>query len=230
MNLDTNWMPFLDLGDTLHIVVSSLLAFVLGLFVAWIYRLTHRGVSYSHELINTLVITATLINLVMLIIGGNLARAFGLVGVMSMVRFRTSLRDVRDAIFIFYALAAGMATGTGNEVIGVAGILVIGLLVLMLHWSGHGMPRRAEGGLLQFNAPLDGESRKPYLPVFEKYLNSSSLLHVRAIPQAELLELSFHVALKDRTQMENFVSALSAVDGLDRVNVVIGEGEMPGVM
>jgi len=96
----------------MDIALVLLLSFGLSLVVAWAYRFTHRGVSYSQSYVHTLVIMGTVIALIMLIIGSNIARAFALVGALSIIRFRNAMKETRDVGFIFLVMAIGMAVGT----------------------------------------------------------------------------------------------------------------------
>jgi uncharacterized membrane protein YhiD involved in acid resistance len=218
-----NWtLPWLPSADVTDILISTVTAFLLGLYIAWVYRATHRGVSYSPSLVHSMVILPMITGIVMMVIGNNLARAFGLVGAMSIIRFRTAVKDVRDTAFVFYALAAGMATGTGNLLIGIGGTLLVGLLVTLLHLGRHAVPKRDEF-VLQFNVTSAEERRRAYLPIFEKYLRRSSLLHVRSVRLGEALQLSFYVVLRDRDRVEAFINELSALEGLDRVTLTATE-------
>jgi len=90
------------------IILSSLLNFIL----AKVYILTHDGYSYSKSYVHSIVLVGVIISLIMIIIGSNIARAFALVGAMSIVRFRNPVKDSRDLVFIFSAIAIGMACGT----------------------------------------------------------------------------------------------------------------------
>ena len=92
----------------LAMCVSALLAYVL----AHVYRHTHRGTSYSQSFLVTLFIMSVATAVVMLIIGSNIARAFSLVGALSVIRFRTAVKDARDTGYLFAAMIAGMGCGT----------------------------------------------------------------------------------------------------------------------
>ncbi|MBD3334033.1 MAG: DUF4956 domain-containing protein [Candidatus Eisenbacteria bacterium] len=219
MNWTLPWVPSVDLAD---ILINTGMAFLLGLFISWVYRGTHRSVSFNYSLVLSMIILPMIVGIVMMVIGNNLARAFGLVGAMSIIRFRTAVKDVRDTAFVFFALAAGMAAGTGNLLVGAAGTLFIGMLIAILHLSRHGRPRQAEY-ILQFNVVAGEEARKPYLPIFDRYLRQSSLIHVKSVRLGEALQLSFYVALKEAREGQRFVSELSALEGINRVVLSYGE-------
>ena len=86
-------------------IVNVGLAAALGLVVALVYRATHKGLSYSQSFTQTILFVAVIVAIVMMVIGGNLARAFALVGALSIIRFRTVVKDTKDTAFIFASLA-----------------------------------------------------------------------------------------------------------------------------
>jgi uncharacterized membrane protein YhiD involved in acid resistance len=91
--------------------LSLLLSIVLGTVIALVYRRTHTGVSYASSFAVTMILMSMTVSFIMLIIGSNLARAFSLVGALSIIRYRNAVRESRDTAFIFLAMAAGMACG-----------------------------------------------------------------------------------------------------------------------
>ncbi|OUC07886.1 membrane protein, partial [Litorilinea aerophila] len=115
-------MDFTQLLQQLHdatevftvqdVVITVVLSFLLSLVIAWVYRETHRGATYVQSFVHTLILMSMVVGIVMLIIGSNIARAFTLVGALSIVRFRNAIKETRDVGFIFFAMAIGMACGT----------------------------------------------------------------------------------------------------------------------
>jgi hypothetical protein len=82
-----------------------------GLILTCLYRITYKGAGYTAGFVGSIILLTLITALVIMVIGNNLARAFGLVGAMSIIRFRTAVKDVMDIVFIFFALAVGMASG-----------------------------------------------------------------------------------------------------------------------
>jgi uncharacterized membrane protein YhiD involved in acid resistance len=117
---------------------------ICGVIIALVYRFIYKGPSYSVTYVNSLVLLSLITSLVIMVIGNNLARAFGLVGAMSIIRFRTAVRDVQDIVFIFFALAVGMAAGVGLHGIAVAGTLAISLVITVLVTFNFGKPGNTE--------------------------------------------------------------------------------------
>ena len=117
MNLDT-FMHYLMVSDTntlglVDIVLAMVIPFLLSFPVSWVYRITQTNHSYSVHMVRSIFLFATLTSIVTMLIGSNIARAFGLVGALSIIRFRNALKSPIDAVYIFWALTIGMAAGTG---------------------------------------------------------------------------------------------------------------------
>ena len=103
------------------IVLNLILAFALGVVIAAVYRWTHTSMA-GNSMVDALIILCMLIAVVMVVIGESVARAFSLVGALSIIRFRTVVQDARDIAFVFFALAVGMAIGAGNPPVAVIGL------------------------------------------------------------------------------------------------------------
>ena len=120
MDQTTNTGILSNLADISHIyhpseiLINLVLSFILGVLISLIYKKTHKGLSYSQSFMVTNIFVAVIVCMVIMIIGNSLARAFALVGALSIIRFRTVVKDTKDTAYIFWSLAAGMAAGTGS--------------------------------------------------------------------------------------------------------------------
>ena len=121
-------------------VMSALLTFVL----AHVYRQTHRGTSYSQSFLATMFLMAVTTSVVMLIIGSNIARAFSLVGALSIIRFRTAVKDSRDTGYLFAAMVVGMGCGTQFYLASISMTAFVSGLMLLLYVSDYGIKRKIE--------------------------------------------------------------------------------------
>ena len=114
------------------ILMNLTLSIFLGLFISYVYKLTHKGVSYSQSFMLTIVFVTIIVAMVMMVIGNNVARAFALVGALSIIRFRTVVKDTKDTAYIFLALAAGMAAGTSSYFLALSGSLITAAVAYIL--------------------------------------------------------------------------------------------------
>src|SRR5689334_10528108 len=118
------FLASLTLGSTPAVAAllqAPLAAFVFGQGVAWTYELTFRGASYSRGFNQSILLAALFSTLVVLALGQSLMAGLGLFGVLSMIRFRTTLKSSRDLLFVMASAASGLAAGTGALAVGAAG-------------------------------------------------------------------------------------------------------------
>jgi len=204
------------------VLVNIALAFILGFFIAAIYRLTYQGYAYSAAFVNTLILISMVTAVVIMVIGNNLARAFGLVGAMSIIRFRTAVKDTKDIAFVFFSLAAGLAAGAGNHMVGLTGCIFVGIVVLLLYMFNFGVTIHKELLLRFWVEPVE-EGEPPYLKVFEKYLKSHRLINMRSAKLGQFLEVSFNVRFKDDANHQKLIRELSIIEGIEKISLVVGE-------
>jgi uncharacterized membrane protein YhiD involved in acid resistance len=208
--------------NAFSILVNVIVACLLGFLISSIYHFSYKGYSYSPSFVHTLILITMITSIVIMVIGNNLARAFGLVGAMSIIRFRTVLKDTRDIAFVFWALAAGVAIGAEAYLVGIFGTLGIGLIVLALYYSNYGTMKMKDT-LLKFSVVPEKGDEKIYKGVFEKYVKSYNLLDAKSIRMGQLLELTFHVRFRNPNEQSDFLSDLSAMEGVERVMLHFGE-------
>ncbi len=113
------------------ILLSIGIAFLTGLFILLIYRMTFRGISFNRSFESTLLMITAISSLIVLTISSNLALSLGMVGALSIIRFRTAIKDASDTAFMFWAVAAGITSGAGHYVLTIVGSLLIGLLTFV---------------------------------------------------------------------------------------------------
>lgn len=154
----------LTTGD---IFVNILVAFLCGLFISFLYKVTYRGPGFSISFVNSIILLSMITAVVIMVIGNNLARAFGLVGAMSIIRFRTAVKETQDIVFIFFGLAIGMAAGVGYHKMAIIGTLIIGLIIFIFSKSKISGVKQEEY-LLQFMfTGTNGDKVPPYNSVLK---------------------------------------------------------------
>ncbi len=208
----------------IEVFYNICVALVCGLIISYVYRLVYRGPSYSISLVNSLVILTMITSIVLLVIGNNLARAFGLVGAMSIIRFRTAVRDVQDIVFIFLALAVGMATGVGLTMIAIIGTIFVSLIIVILTTINWAHPRKREY-LLQISYNASDDNEMNMTQILRKYCKNLKLVNLKNIGYADEIEAYYHIMMKDIQQSEAMVSELNKLDDVFNINLYFDEDD-----
>jgi uncharacterized membrane protein YhiD involved in acid resistance len=120
----------ISLGEML---VAIALSFVLSLFIVYIYRITYAGVNYSRSFVGTVMMLSMVTTVVILVISSNVVLSLGMVGALSIVRFRTAVKEATDTAFLFWAIATGIICGAGYVTIAILATLLLGLLFVGVH-------------------------------------------------------------------------------------------------
>ncbi|MEO5959391.1 MAG: DUF4956 domain-containing protein [Opitutaceae bacterium] len=194
-------------------------ALVLGAAVAWIYRHA-RGRAAAHgSFPGTLVLLCVLIAMVTQVIGDNVARAFSLVGALSIVRFRTVVRDTQDTAYVIFAVVVGMAVGA--QVLWVAGIglVVVGLAAWFLCRTPEAAKELAPSWLLnvRLNAGLDPETVLG--PIVDSQVERRELISAETARQGIALEVIFNVGLRPAARPDALVQNLNRIEGVQGVSL-----------
>src|SRR3989338_9173867 len=122
-----------QLLDPTLIIAGILTSFIISLVIVFVYRKTHKGLSYSQSFVITLIFVTLVATVAMMVIGNNVARAFGLLGAFSIIRFRTVVKEPKDISYIFFALIEGMAVGTGSYLIAIISTILFSIILITLH-------------------------------------------------------------------------------------------------
>ena len=210
----------LSIGEVFE---NLIVALICGLLITLFYRLTYRGPGMSYSFINSLIVLSLITAVVIMVIGNNLARAFGLVGAMSIIRFRTAIKETQDIIFIFFALAIGMASGVGLHALALASTIFIGLILFVLTKANLASPTKKDFLLQFYFLTNGGHDEAPFLAVFQKYCKSTKLINTKALLESDSLELSYHVVLKDQKFVTEFINQLKNSKGVSSVNLFFDE-------
>lgn len=203
------------------VVTVLVLAFLLALAFGWTYKHTHRGLSYSTSFVHTIVIMAVTVAVIMLVIGSNLARAFALVGALSVIRFRSAVKDPRDIAFIFMAMAMGMAVGTRFYGVGLVFTLFACPMVWFLQRFEIGSLRTSEM-LLKLHLKADQEPEELFAEAFSEHLREHTLLSLETIRDGDLLEVVYSIELRGKADAGELVERLRALNGDRRVVLLTG--------
>ncbi|MCP5516406.1 MAG: DUF4956 domain-containing protein [Verrucomicrobiales bacterium] len=206
------------------VLLGLLLAFLAGQTLAWIYMLTHSGLSYSRTFVNSLIIIPVLVSAVMLVLSNNLVTAFGMMAVFAIVRFRNILRDTLDTSYILAGLVVGMACGTQRFPVAVLVTLVIVVILLYLWITAFGSRHRYDVIVnLHWARPLPdvGEIRG----VLWRHSRRTHCASQRYNEAQGGTDLSYRLLLRDPDRLEELLGDLRSTDGVSRVTSLQAEDE-----
>ncbi|MEQ6898256.1 DUF4956 domain-containing protein [Microbacterium sp. KR10-403] len=217
-------MNLQDLSGTFSVfdvAMTLALSFVLSFAIGWVYKRTHKNVSYSQSYVQTLVIIGMVVAVIMLVVGSNIARAFALVGALSVVRFRNAIKETRDVGFIFLVMAVGMAVGTRFYVLAAVAtvfILLITFLMQRFNWFHLDIQRQ----VVKVQVPPEGDYQSDITDALVGLTLEFELVSVETMRGGALTELFYSVRLKKGVETSQVIEALSAVNSGQKVSVLTG--------
>lgn len=203
-------------------LMAVLLAFGLAQSVAIVYMRTFSGLSYSRAAVQGMALSGILTSMLMLAAGSSIVAGIGVVGVISIVRFRTTMRDPRDLIFVFASVAAGVACGARAYTTAMIGTAVFVAAALLLHGMGYGSQKQLDG-LLRFTAPVGKGIEDAIVKALRQHCRSFVLVTLREAAQGSVMEHAYQVNIPDPDQRAPLVSALQAVQGIQDVTLLLQE-------
>jgi hypothetical protein len=214
-----------DVFNANDVVVSITLSFLLSLIISWVYKSTYKGVSYTQSYVHTLIMLAMIVAVIMLIVGSNIARAFSLVGALSIIRFRNAVKDTRDVGFIFFAMAVGMAAGTRFYALAVVSTLLISFILWgMTNFNLFAKDVREQ--ILKVRLPGDIPYETLFEGAFTQYLSRYNLIAVETVQAGMLVELIYGIELKDENKAQEFITEISKLNNNNKVALITGHQEV----
>jgi uncharacterized membrane protein YhiD involved in acid resistance len=204
------------------VAVRLVFALALGLVVAWIYRRTRPSASIAASFPGTLVLLCVLIAMVTQVIGDNIARAFSLVGALSIVRFRTVVRDTQDTAFVIFAVVVGMAVGAGDLRVAALGMAVVTAAAFVMREREPDvvMPDDPSPFLLHVRTGLGHDVEALLGPTLNTHLAGRRLHAMNTAKQGLSIEVTYGVALRRADTAEALVKDLNRIDGVQSVELV----------
>jgi len=220
-----DWLTALDStgGALLFETVLRLLAsLVLGGVVALIYRRARSEDASSFTA--TLVLLSILIAMVTQVIGDNVARAFSLVGALSIVRFRTVVRDTQDTAYVIFAVAVGMAVGASHLWVALAGIAVVAIAAFAMKGQGPSTPEESGPTAqlpfeLQVRVGLGHDINRLLGPTLDRYQGLRRVVAVATAKQGAATEISYRTALYQDDLAHELVTTLNRLEGVQSVTL-----------
>ena len=203
----------------LDMVLTIVLAFGIGLFIFFVYKKTYQGVMYSSSFGVTLIALTMITSQVILAVTSNVVLSLGMVGALSIVRFRTAIKEPLDIAFLFWSIAAGIILAAGMIPLAVIGSVITGLILLFfVNKKSHKNPYIV---VLQCDSH---ESEAAAKDLLEKFTERCTVKSKSA--RSGLVELNMEVRLKDDNT--DFVNALASLSGVQSAILVSYNGDYMG--
>jgi uncharacterized membrane protein YhiD involved in acid resistance len=205
------------------LLLSLLLAFVLGQLLAWLYYFTHSGLSYSRAFVQSLILITVIVSMVMSTIAGSFVVAVGLMGALSIIRFRNIIKDTRDIAFIFCALVIGMASGSQRYAIAIVGTLIVCLIILYLYLSDFGS-HQPHNAFLRFTAQGHIGPKHPVLVVLKKFCGNHTLISSDGGDFGrQTVEYAYQILIKNASKNEMMMDELHKIKGITNISLTVQE-------
>ena len=205
--------------SVLDMILTLILSFGIGLFIFLIYKKTYRGVMYSAGFGTTLIALTMITSVVVLAVTSNVVLSLGMVGALSIVRFRTAIKDPLDIAFLFWAIGAGIILAAGMIPLAVIGSVCIGLtLLFFVNKKGHTHPYMVVLSCVDHDAEVKA---KEYLA---KNVIRSTVKSKTAVKGA--IEVNIEVRLKEDDT--DFINILSEMRGVNSAVIVSYNGDYMG--
>lgn len=199
--------------------IALILSFCLGLFIYFVYRKTYAGVMFSQSFGGSLIAMTMITTMVILAVTSNVVLSLGMVGALSIVRFRTAIKEPMDIAFLFWAIAGGIVLAAGMIPLAVIGSIIIGVILVVFCNR-----KAAQKPFIAVVSCVDGETESKVA----EYLKANTGKHSVKSKSAQkgAIELTYEVTLKNDDT--NFITALSEMPGVQSAMLVSYNGDYMG--
>lgn len=206
------------------LLLGVLLALAGGHVIAWVYMVTHSGLSYSRSFVKSLAVMPVVVCLVMDVMSNSLITAFGMMAVFTIVRFRNMLRDTLDTTYVLLVLVVGMATGSQKFSSAVLGLGIMSLSLLYLWVTSFGTRHRYDLilNLHWARAITELPELQQILARHTRYCHCANQRAAQAFPGTDI---SYWVLLRDASRADEMLSELRALSGVSSVTSIQAEDE-----
>ena len=215
----SNFLANVTSVTPLDMFLALALSFCIGLYIFLIYKKTYAGVMYSSSFGVTLIAMTMISTFVILAVTSNVVLSLGMVGALSIVRFRTAIKEPLDIAFLFWAIAAGIVLAAGMIPLAVIGSVIIGLILLLfVNRKGHVNPYIV---VLQCENQAGEKAATDFLKAHSARMNIKS----KSV-QKHAIELNYEIRLKDENT--DFMNELADLNGVSNAVLVSYNGDYMG--
>jgi hypothetical protein len=193
-------------------VLKIIISFILGGLISLTYMKTCDKSGYSRNFSLTLVMVPTVIAIIILLIGSNIARAFSLAGAFSIIKFRSAPGDPKDIAYVLFTMAAGLACGVGFFAYAILFTVVLCLLMIILDFFKYGSVSSSQKQL-KISIPEDLDYEGAFDDILGKFTTGYELKRIKTTNLGSLYELVYIVTIKNETNQKEFIDELRCRNG-----------------
>ena len=204
----------------LSVLGSLLLCFILTFIYAFVYQRTFSGFSYSRTFVQSMILGSIVTCSLIMAVGDSMSRGLGVMGTLTIIRFRTLIRDPRDAMFLFACLGTGIACGAGMITVAISGTIIFTGLAFLLHIAPFSSRRNYEG-MLRFTTSKDVNVKSEIDSLLMMLCESFTLVAMRKALQGEAVEYSYHVRLRDSSYQKDIVVKIAEIEGVSDPTLIM---------
>lgn len=209
-------------STVLSVVFASLLSVVLAGLVAWTYEGTFHGLSYSRNFLQSMILVSLVVTTVMQAIGDSIARGLGMMGALAVVRFRTTLTDPKDLVFLFAAIAAGIGCGIYAWSMTIVGTIFFCLAAWILYRADVGNHMFYDG-LLRFSLPANAGEKTIQETAMRSHLHHFALISLREVGGGLSVDHAYQIKFRKGKDAASLLSELSKIPGITGLHFMMQE-------
>ncbi len=206
----------------ISIIYSICLSFILSTSIALTYQKTFQGLSYSRNFIQAMILSSIVTAIAMQAIGDNLARGMGMMGALAIIRFRSSLKDPKDMIYIFVCLSLGIACGVYSYSIAIVGTIGFVVISIILYHVPFAKTSHFDG-LLRFNVDSNEGKNQQLETILSNNCDLFALVTLREVAQGSRLDYAYQVKIKNNSTYQKFMHELQKIESIRGLNLMLQE-------
>lgn len=225
--LSTNTVNFSDIFKSKYIenitsfsladtIIAMILAFAIGFFIYYVYRKTFNGVMYSQSFGTSLVAMCVITTFVILAVTSNVVLSLGMVGALSIVRFRTAVKEPIEITYLFWAIGVGIVVGAGMFPLAVFGSVIIGIILVLF------VNKKTSENPYILVVNCDNDSAEKNVMTYVKNQVKKTVIKSKTVSKTGI-EITLEVRLKDETT--DFVNQVSAIQNVSSAVLVSYNGD-----
>lgn len=206
-------------------IVSIILSMILCFSIALVYRHTHKGLNYESSFLSTLATLGPIVTLVMFFIQGDLVLSLGLVGSLSIIRFRTPIKDTRDMVFLFWTIAIGLGVGTLNWTLSILATIILSIIIILFFIIRYGAKVHAEYILI-----IGGQMPFEHENIAEMLISENIRVQLRSHEtKGDHWEVVYELRFKQMfdASVRNMIKDIQAQSGVEHVSLLSPQLALP---